>query len=232
MKRIVWFSCGAASAVASKLAIEKYRDVDVVYCDTSVNEHPDNLRFLQDCEEWLGQKIVRLRSEKFSSMSIYDVFDKTGYLVGPYGARCTTELKKKLRQNYTDLEDVNILGYTIDEKHRIERFEKQNPEIRTEWVLVDEGCSKQDCFALLQKDGVTLPEMYRLGYHNANCIGCVKGGMGYWNKIRKDFPDVFARMVKQERKMGRTVLKNQYLDELEETKGQHKDLEFSCGLFC
>ena len=35
------------------------------------------------------------------------------------------------------------------------------------------------------------PLMYDLGYPNNNCIGCVKGGMGYWNHIRKDFPEVF-----------------------------------------
>ncbi len=35
--------------------------------------------------------------------------------------------------------------------------------------------------------------MYDLGYPNNNCIGCVKGGMGYWNKIRKDFPEVFQK---------------------------------------
>ena len=32
--------------------------------------------------------------------------------------------------------------------------------------------------------------MYDLGYPNNNCIGCIKGGMGYWNRIRKDFPDI------------------------------------------
>lgn len=31
--------------------------------------------------------------------------------------------------------------------------------------------------------------MYDLGYANNNCIGCVKGGIGYWNKIRIDFPE-------------------------------------------
>ena len=46
------FSCGAASAVATKLAIEKYGDaVEIYYCDTG-SEHPDNERFLQSCEVW------------------------------------------------------------------------------------------------------------------------------------------------------------------------------------
>jgi PP-loop superfamily ATP-utilizing enzyme len=42
MKRVlVWFSCGAASAVAAKLAVEKYGDqCEVLYCDTLAYEHP------------------------------------------------------------------------------------------------------------------------------------------------------------------------------------------------
>ena len=32
-----------------------------------------------------------------------------------------------------------------------------------------------------------------MGYNNNNCIGCIKGGMGYWNKIRVDFPEVFEK---------------------------------------
>ena len=41
--------------------------------------------------------------------------------------------------------------------------------------------------------------MYDMGYPNNNCIGCVKGGMGYWNHIRKDFPEVFDSRAKLER---------------------------------
>ena len=57
MSRIIgWFSCGAASAVAVKLT----RALPV-YCDTGA-EHPDNIRFLADCERWFGLKVERLKS--------------------------------------------------------------------------------------------------------------------------------------------------------------------------
>ena len=49
---------------------------------------------------------------------------------------------------------------------------------------------------MVHRAGVKLPAMYGLGYEHNNCIGCVKGGMGYWNKIRKDFPDAFEKMAK------------------------------------
>ena len=57
---ISWFSCGAASAVATKLLLsekpERF-DVRVVYCETG-SEHPDNERFLADCENWFGQSVL------------------------------------------------------------------------------------------------------------------------------------------------------------------------------
>lgn len=81
--------------------------------------------------------------------------------------------------------------------------------------------------------GIKRPEMYNLGYNNNNCIGCLKGGKGYWNCIREDFPDVFADRSAMEREIGASIIKGVYLDELPLEAGRMSDkiLE-SCGLFC
>jgi len=70
MRHLVWFSCGAASAVAAKLAVEKYPDCEVLYCDTLAYEHNDNIRFLSDVENWIGKKVKILTSKKYTD--IYD----------------------------------------------------------------------------------------------------------------------------------------------------------------
>jgi 3'-phosphoadenosine 5'-phosphosulfate sulfotransferase (PAPS reductase)/FAD synthetase len=81
---ISWFSCGAASAVATKLAIaESKTSVEVVYCHVK-EEHPDNLRFMKDCEKWFGQPIKVIQNEKYNG-SIYEVFEKRKYIVGVGG---------------------------------------------------------------------------------------------------------------------------------------------------
>jgi hypothetical protein len=78
--------------------------------------------------------------------------------------------------------------------------------------------------------------MYQLGYEYNNCVGCVKGGMGYWNKIRVDFPEIFDRMAKLERELGRTVLRDNgplFLDELDPTRGNHQtEPSIDCSLLC
>ncbi len=239
-RKLAWFSCGAASAVASKLAVEKYgHDVEVLYCDTLAYEHPDNMRFMSEVSQWIGKPIKVLKSEKYKD--IYDVFDKTGWLVGVGGARCTTELKKNVRREYEQPDDVHIFGFTSDEKHRIDRFNKENPELYAEFILHDQKVSKQDCFNMLNKAEIKLPMMYRLGYKNNNCIGCVKGASGYWNKIRVDFPEYFKKMSEQERKMDVAINKKDvdgkrvriFLDELPPDMGRYKqELDIECGVLC
>ena len=90
---IVWFSCGAASAVAAKLAVEKYGGrVCVVYCNLLKDEHEDNMRFLRDVEHWIGLPITVIGSAKYESVD--DVFEDTRYMSGVKGARCTQEMKR------------------------------------------------------------------------------------------------------------------------------------------
>src|ERR1700680_4903334 len=115
MGRVIsWFSCGAASAVATKLAINKYPETIPVYCDTG-SEHIDNKRFMKDCEKWFGREIKVLKSEKYRDT--WEVFD-SGYLVGQHGAKCTDELKRKPREAFQLPDDLQIFGFDIDEQHR------------------------------------------------------------------------------------------------------------------
>lgn len=239
-RHLMWFSCGAASAVASKLATEKYPDCEVLYCDTLKYEHPDNIRFLRDVEKWIGKEVKILKSTKYAD--IYDVYDKTGWLIGPDGARCTLELKKNVRKEYQREGDIHLFGLTYDEESRIDRFEDNNPELLIEWILQDNKITKADCYQIIHQAGIDLPEMYKLGYNNNNCIGCVKGQQGYWNKIRVDFPEMFEKMARQERKMNVAINKSYagdkkrkrvFLDELDPKAGRGVPMpDIECGVLC
>jgi len=85
----------------------------------------------------------------------------------------------------------------------------------------------------LEKQGIKRPTMYTLGYNNNNCIGCVKGGMGYWNKIRTDFPGHFKKMADAERLVGNSCIRGIFLDELDPEAGRkQKIVTPDCGNFC
>ena len=64
-RTIVWFSAGAASAIAAKLVHAQAGDdrADIVVARIFIpSEHEDNDRFSAQCERWFNHPIVRLRS--------------------------------------------------------------------------------------------------------------------------------------------------------------------------
>lgn len=234
---IVWFSCGAASAVAAKIAVEKYGDrVQVVYCDTLAGESDDNPRFMADVERWIGKKITVIKSDRYATID--EVFMKTRYMAGNEGARCTVEMKKVPRFKFQRADDIHVFGFTKDETKRIKGLAGDNPEMSLLWVLRDAGVTKKECYRRLLLAGIRLPKLYEQGYRNNNCIGCVKAtSPGYWNKVKIDYPEVFERRARQSRQLGvrLTRVKNKriFLDQLPpDAKGRFKMEDISCGPEC
>lgn len=238
----VWFSCGAASAVAAKLTLEVYGSQNKISIVNNPvqEEHWDNDRFLQDIEEWLGHPITFAVSNKYSDCSCQAVWDHRRFMSGPAGAPCTLELKKKPRQDWEkrNAPDYTVLGFTAEEQKRADRFRLTERETLLT-PLIDQGYDKQMCFNVLLNAGIKLPEIYSLGYPNANCVGCVKASSAtYWNLVRETFPDVFKNRAEQSRKLGAKLAyykgKRVFLDELPtDAKGRNlKQYSFECGIFC
>ncbi|MFY7925540.1 MAG: hypothetical protein ACOVN5_06995 [Aquidulcibacter sp.] len=239
---VVWFSNGAASAVAAYQTLKKYGstcDVRLVN-NPVIEEDEDNLRFQRDVSEWLDRPIVLHSAPAYPSASAVDVWDRRGAMVFPKGAPCTVHLKKEARQDYERQHrvDWHVLGFTADEKRRYDRFvltERDNVLP----VLIDAGMSKEDCAALLMANGITLPRVYAEGYPNANCIGCVKAtSPTYWNLVRATRPETFAQRAEQSRRLGARLVryrgKRIFLDELPaDAKGRDlKSMAIECGIFC
>jgi len=234
---VCWFSCGAASAVATKLAIKQYAGRDIVIARCIVKEeHPDNNRFAADCEAWFGLPITNLISEKYQG-SIFEVFEKRGYISGINGAPCTMLLKKKGREDFERATDTHVFGYCAEEQDRWDSFLDAN-NINAVSPLLERGLEHSDCLAMVQQAGIKLPVMYSLGYQHNNCIGCCKAsGAGYWNKIRNDFPEQFNRMAEVSRRIGARMTRDGetriFLDELRLGTGDYQtEPEIQCGLFC
>ena len=246
MSTICWFSAGAASAVATKLTLRADPNADICYQHTGA-EHPDNERFLADCEQWFGKPITRIKSQKYEDT--WDVWTRRRFIAGVYGAPCTAELKRIPAEDYLfsvhGVGTWEVFGFTLEERARMVKWQRNNNE-RFIWpILIDRGYTKADCLAVLREAGIEIPVMYGLGYRNNNCIGCPKGQSGYWNKIRVDFPDVFDRMSKLERELNVAICKTEptvngkrqrirvFLDELDPGAGRYSaEPDIQCGIFC
>lgn len=243
MNRVVCqFSCGATSAVACKLALAHYGGLghEVVIINAFLKEeHEDNRRFAAECEAWFGQPMTVLRDEKYGA-SAYEVFRRERYMNGPKGAPCTRALKRRVLDAFKRPDDIVVIGYDAGEQDRLDDFRESFPDINIVCPLIDRGLSKADCLAMMDRAGIRPSIMYELGFENANCIGCVKGGEGYWNQVRRVFPIVFHRMADLQEDIGEGAyfFRNRDtgvrfgLKQLDPEAGRLGETMPSCSFFC
>jgi hypothetical protein len=239
-RTVSWFSCGAASAVATKIAVMECPETIVAYCEVA-EEHPDNKRFLSDVERWLGKEIIVMGNDDYDR-SCYKVYEKTRWLSGQRGARCSVELKKRVRQEFELPDDRQVFGFTAEEQERVNRFIDANPDVDIWPVLIEHGLTKDDCLGIIDRAGIELPAMYKLGYRNNNCRGCVRtDSAAYWKKIKIDFPENAAQLMKYEKLLGVKLVrvtvdgerKRFGLDEIpEHIEPLDDSVDVQCGIFC
>lgn len=238
-KIVVWFSCGAASAIAVRETIKRYGDIcEIVVVNNPIKEEDeDNQRFLKDIENWLGIKIQSAINSKYPSCSCVEVWDDQQFMNNAKGlAYCTLELKQRARFEWEvkNRMDWTIMGYTKEEHKRFDRFVLKRPSVH-----ILQNITKAECFMEIMNAGILLPRPYLLGMPNANCKGCIKATSAtYWNHVRKVYPDDFKQRAEQSRAIGARLVrvkgKRIFLDELDPmAKGRPmKDLNFECGIFC
>jgi len=237
----VWFSCGAASAVAAFKTLEKYSATHTVRVINNpvIEEDEDNLRFKFDVEKWLGVKIETAINPRYPNCSAVEVWERKRFMSGTKGAPCTNELKKEARRKYQ--QKINpmhhVLGFTADEESR--HYDYVERELPLLPVLIEDGITKKDCFEIIAREGIVKPRIYDQGYPNANCIGCVKASSPtYWNHVRRKHPAIFSERAELSRDLGAKLVRVNderiFLDELNpDAKGRPMNsMNFECGVFC
>ena len=203
---IAWWSGGVASAVTCKICVDWFGvdNVRIVFIDTK-NEDDDTYRFKSDCELWYGKSIETIASEEYES--IEEVWYDNLSLNIAKGAICSVEMKIKVRQQFCKKNKFshNAFGFDVSEIDRAKDMKKNNSYLNPIFPILAELLSKKDCIKAIEKANdlflkIEVPNTYKLGYSNNNCFktGCVKGGIGYWQKIQKDSPEKFLAMAKRE----------------------------------
>ena len=229
---VSWFSAGVSSAIATKIALNKYGDVKIIYTHIE-DQHPDTMRFIKDCEKWFGVPVEITQSEL---KTVENACRKASFIHGPHGAACTRLLKLRVRQMW-EMENGSdctyVWGFDCTERNRAGRVMGSMPEYEHLFPLIDRNIDKAAAHGIFDAAGIKRPAMYDMGYPNNNCIGCLRGGMGYWNKIRQDFPDVFALRCELENIIGGRIFKDFNLADLPEDRGRMMSIIVpDCGLFC
>lgn len=200
---IAWWSGGVTSAVACKIALNTIENVSLVMLDT-MNEDEDTYRFKKDCEKWYGSKIEMFKHPEFDS--IQDVWRKYKSLSSATGAVCSSYLKNHAREIYCKGKNVecHIFGFEYHPKeiNRAENWER-NKGLKAYFPLIENRITKIKAIDIIKQAGIEIPNVYSLGFNNNNCFktGCTQGGIGYWQKIKIDFPEKFEYMANMEHEL-------------------------------
>jgi len=232
---VAWFSAGVSSAVATKLMVEQ---VDKIIYQHIDDMEEDTMRFVRDCETWFG-KPIEIRQSPYKSVE--NACLAMSFVNSSRGASCTRLLKRRDRKEWeAEHRFFNTFRYVwgMDEskreRGRAERIRNDMREDEHVFPLQERGLTKADAHGILREAGIRRPRMYDLGFPNSNCRGCLKGGMGYWNLVRKLWPDeVYWPRARLERKVGGSCINGVYLDELDPVAGRDCQIIVpECGAMC
>ena len=84
------------------------------------------------------------------------------------------------------------------------------------------GYDKEKCMEIVKNAGLEIPEMYKLGFDNNNCFQtmCIQGGVGYWQKVQREYPEKFEAMAQLEHEL--TELKGEPVTMLKDQSNEAK----------
>ena len=136
-KTVSWFSAGVSSAVATKLMADKTDEIIYIHID---DQHPDTLRFIADCQEWIGKEIKTITSPIRNVASAMGFFASKGF--GMFSP-CTQLLKKRVRENWereqreSGVDITYIWGMDCTEKNRADRIILAMPKFEHIFPLIE-----------------------------------------------------------------------------------------------
>lgn len=85
-----------------------------------------------------------------------------------------------------------MIGISTDEAHRMKPADVK--WISHEWPLIDEGMSRRDCRAWLDRNGFPQPP-------KSSCLGCPLHSREHWRWIRDNSPEEWAQTVADDEKL-------------------------------
>lgn len=231
MKHIVCYSGGHSSALVAIEVVRKFGKENVVLLNHDINqsvESDDIKRFKNEVSEYLGVPVTYANHKDYSTKDQFDICTDIGaFKVSHDAVMCTFNLKTKpfslyLQENFPRQKEVVEVkddctiyyGFDANEMHRVQR---------RVGILLNMGYKSDYPLALwsdrtifsTKEIGIDPPNTYGVWKH-ANCTGCIKAGKQHWFLVYKHRKDLFEKAKAAEEKIGYSIMKNQYLDEVEQ----------------
>lgn len=227
-KYIVCYSGGHSSAICAVEATRRYGSDRVILLNHNINqnvEDPDIKRFKEEVAAYLGIDITYANMDGVEVKDQFDICMELGAF--KYGmqssALCTRELKTKPFKRWLEetfpaqppqiRDDVTILyGFDPKETARIVRRSDVMTKLgyKTDFPLLWANRTIHN----IEEIGINRPKTYEI-YRHANCIGCLKSGKQHWFCVYCLRKDIWEKAKHAEEVIGYSILRKQYLKELE-----------------
>lgn len=226
---IVCYSGGHSSALVAIEVVRKFGKENVILLNHDINsnvEEPDIKRFKNEIAAYLGLEITYANHPEWDTKDQFDVCVDARSFVNPNdrSALCTNRLKTKpftefLKEEFPMCNLVAYYGFDANEGHRISRRESIMIAMGYD---TDYPLARWERSILSSKEiGIEPPNSYSQFKH-ANCTGCLKSGKQHWFVVYCNRPDIFEKAKASEEKIGHSIIKGNWMKDLEPTFAKMK----------
>jgi hypothetical protein len=205
VKHIVFYSGGIGSWMTAKRVIAQHgkEDVILLFTDTLI-EDEDLYRFIDETVKEMDAEYVRIEDGR----TPWEVFKDVRYLGNSRLAQCSHILKQKtadkwLKAHFKPEEATLYLGIDWTEEHRKKAPVKNWAPYKVEFPMCEEPyLTKQDMLDELERLGIAIPRLYKMGFSHNNCGGfCVRAGQAHFLNLYKQMPDLYKYHEAKEQEM-------------------------------
>lgn len=222
MKHIVCYSGGHSSALVAIEVVRKFGKENVILINHDIHhsvESEDIKRFKKEVADYLQISITYANHKDWNTKDQFDVvIDAKAFKVGNGTALCTNRLKTApfnawLEKNAEKGVDIIYYGFDSNEGVRIQR---------RIGVLSGMGYKSDYPIAYWARTiystndiNIKPPNTYS-DFKHANCTGCLKAGKQHWYIVFCKRKDIWNKAKHSEELIGYSILKDKYLEDLEE----------------
>jgi hypothetical protein len=237
---VVCLSGGHQSAKSAIEVVRKHGRENTILLNHDISpivEHESIKKYKQDISAYLDIPITFANMDGWETKTPLRVCREiSAFKVGNGTALCTSRLKtepfkKWLKENFpASIDNINkditvVYGFDVIETERIQRRVGVMASwgYKTEYPLATYGRTIEKT----EDIGIARPSTYKL-YRHANCIGCLKAGKQQWYVVYCTRPDIWEEAKETEKAIGYSILKDVYLEDLENQFYEMKVLKGIC----
>ena len=221
VRHLLGLSGGKDSSALAIYLRDRVPDMEYFFADTGA-ELPETLEYIDLLEDYLGKPIVRLNADRD-----FDHYLKLNgnFLPTTKTRWCTSELKIRPFEEYVGNDQaITYVAIRADEAHR-KGYLSTKPNISARYPFIEDGQTKEDILAILEKSGIGMPGYYKWGRSRSGCYFCFFQQKAEWVRLAQKYPDLFEAAKKYEqyhKAEGRmqTWSQGEYLEKLWERRDQ------------